>query len=169
MDTIKLQNEFAEIYKKYVNDIFRFCYLRISDREVAKDVSQQVFLKAWDAVQQGKELDNARAFLYQVARNTIIDWYRKKKEHSLDQMMEEDGYDIPDYSSVEEMHSNSDMKSVLEAMKKIPKEDAEVVMMRYVDGMGVNEIAGILNERENTVSVRIYRAIEKIRSIMIKK
>jgi len=169
MDKIKKQNDFAGIYRKYVNDIFRFCYIRVSDREQAKDLSQQVFLKAWDYVDKGNDLDNPKAFLYQMPRNIIIDWYRIKKESSLDKMIEEDGYDIPDQNSVSDIYRDSDMKSVLIAMKSIPKEDSDALTMRYIDGMSVSEIAKVLNERENTVSVRIHRAIEKVRDIMIKK
>ena len=71
-----------ELYNQYVDDVFRFCYVRLRDREKALDATQDTFYKIWNEFikNPGKvdQLQNMRAFLFKIARNTLIDKTRKK-------------------------------------------------------------------------------------------
>ena len=83
-----MEKEFLEAYEKYADALFRYCYFRLSDEEKAKDVVQDTFLKTWDYIAQGKSITEMSAFLYRVARNCIVDQYRKRKTTSLDRLQE---------------------------------------------------------------------------------
>ena len=72
--------------------IFRHCYFRVFDRERARDLVQETFLKTWEYLTRGHDIENIRAFLYRVATNLIIDDSRRKKEISLEQLSES-GFD----------------------------------------------------------------------------
>jgi len=67
------------IYKADSDAIFRFCLVRVSDREQAMDITEETFLRLWKSLLDGKEILNNKAFLFTLARHLIIDWYRKKK------------------------------------------------------------------------------------------
>src|SRR4051812_32968922 len=105
MNTSIIYKEFTTMYEAESDGIFRFCLVRVSDREQALDLTQETFAKVWQFVSDGKTLTHARTFLYTVARNLIIDWYRKKKSVSLEAMMEEDGGESHDAAD-EGIHAN---------------------------------------------------------------
>jgi len=157
-------DSFATLYGTHSDEIFRFALYKLSDREKAKDVVQDTFVKAWDYLQKGgADLGNARAFLFRIARNLIIDSYRRVKHMSIDAMEEFLHFDLSDDSkSKEEMHTRVDMSIALEALNILEEETRDIILMRYVDGLSVNEIADISGQRENTVSVQIHRAIKEM-------
>src|SRR4051812_29307947 len=90
----KLTAEFTQLYTTEADAIFRYCFIRTSQREVARDLTQDTFMRLWNTLSGDKEIRNCRAFLFTVARNLIIDWYRKKKPESLDILVEEEGGDV---------------------------------------------------------------------------
>ena len=84
----KAEKKYLEAYEKFADGIFRHTYLRLGDREKAKDLTQETFLKVWQYLIGCKSVVNFKAFLYKVASNLIIDETRKKKTDSLDKMQE---------------------------------------------------------------------------------
>src|SRR3989338_7156021 len=75
---------FLESFDLYSDAIYRFCVVKTSDTELAQDLTQETFSRYWQALRQGKSMEHTRAFLYTIAQNLVIDWYRKKKSMSLD-------------------------------------------------------------------------------------
>ncbi|KKU81777.1 MAG: RNA polymerase, sigma-24 subunit, ECF subfamily [Parcubacteria group bacterium GW2011_GWA1_47_8] len=156
------QEQFLKWYDQFSDVMFRHCVFRLSDREKAKDVTQEAFIRLWKYVAEGNEVVNARAMLYKIVNNLIIDEYRKKEHVSLDRMREE-GFD-PGYDVRGEMESRDEYHHVLAKMEKLPERYREVLVMRHVDGLSVKEIARLMGETENAISVRIHRAIEKFKT-----
>ena len=82
------EQEFSQFYKNNINKVFRFIYLRVDKIETAQDLTAQAFLKCWQkaslrGVPQKRDdvaISNPTAFVYQVARNQIIDFYRQKNK-----------------------------------------------------------------------------------------
>src|SRR5688572_5691269 len=70
---------FANLYDRYITSIYRFVYLKLPTREVAEDVTSETFLRFWNAILQNTEIRNVRAFLYQIARNLVVDFYRQEE------------------------------------------------------------------------------------------
>jgi RNA polymerase sigma-70 factor (ECF subfamily) len=83
---------FGRLYDCYADQIFRYLYFRVEERSLAVDMTEDVFLKAWEKIPQfGKDKRglNFRAWLYRIAHNTVIDYYRTNKaEVSLDEVSE---------------------------------------------------------------------------------
>ncbi|MDE2188782.1 MAG: RNA polymerase sigma factor, partial [Patescibacteria group bacterium] len=77
---------FTAAYEDESDAIFRFCLLRVSDRDQALDLTQETFVRLWQSLTLGHEMTNMRAFLFTVAHRLIIDWYRKKKSVSLENL-----------------------------------------------------------------------------------
>lgn len=88
----KVEISFLKAYDDYSQAIFRYCYFRVFDREQARDLVQETFMKTWEYLASGKEVQNLRAFLYKVANNMVIDLSRKKKSLSIEDLAEK-GFD----------------------------------------------------------------------------
>ncbi len=163
-----LRDDFAKAYEDFGDAIFRYCLYQTSNREKALDLTADTFTKTWEYLSKGetKEVENLRAFLYKVANNLIIDDRRKKKSLSLDTMTES-GFDVQSgQDEAEQYESAYDGKIALEAVKNLDEKYRDVLMLRYVDDMTVGEIAKIVGESENNVSVRIHRGLEKLKEIV---
>ncbi len=162
------EQEFIKAYDQFSDAIFRHCIFRVSDREKAKDLTQTAFVRLWDYMLQEKEIDNMRAFLYRIANNLIIDEYRKRKEVSLDQMRDEEGFDIG-FDIRHEAEARDDYAQAQVLLEKLPDKYREALVMRHIDGLSVKEIAHLTKESENVISVRIHRAIEKLKMLAEQK
>ncbi len=153
-----------KLYGNHADEIFRFALYKLSDREKAKDVVQDTFVKAWGHIGgDGEVLENPRAFLFKIAKNLVIDSYRKVKPMSIEALEEIIHFEVSDNDqSKEEMHDAVDMSIVLDALNVLDVEDRDIIIMRYMDGLSVKEIADITGQRENTVSVKIHRALKEM-------
>ena len=160
-----MKQEFEKAYDDYADAIFRHCYMRVHDRDRAKELMQEAFLKTWEYLSQGKKIDNIRAFLYRVSHNLILNEWRKKQVASLDTMNEDEGFD-PEGDTGEAMTDRLDAEAMVEKLKELDAKQREAIVMRYIDGLPVKEIAGIIGESENVVSVRIHRALKQLKKIL---
>lgn len=157
--------EYIRAYEDYADAIYRFCLIKVRDKNLALDLSHDTFMKAWEYLMDGKEVEHIRGFLYQIARNLIIDYSRKKKTESLDALSEL-GIDFQDTSQSENNKDHLLIENALRVIDELDDKYKEVLIMRYTDELSVKEIAKILKEQENTISVRIHRALEKVREKM---
>lgn len=147
-------------YSEHADSIFRFCLTQTRNRDIAKDIVQDVFIKTWEYVLQGNSVDNIRAFLFRVARNAIIDAGRKKKSYSLDILLEE-GFEPADSENELASHQNRlDFERALLLIDDLDDIYKEPILFRYVEDMSIKDIAKILSEKENTISVRIHRGLD---------
>jgi RNA polymerase sigma-70 factor, ECF subfamily len=160
----KKRDEFIKAYEDLSDAIFRHCSFRISNRELAKDLTQEAFTRTWKYISQGKEIDNLRAFLYKIANNLIIDEYRKKKTVSLE-LMKESGFDVRD-DGHDTITRSSEGREIIKVVEELDDTYRDVIIMRHVDGMSPKEIAEILEVTENVVSVRINRGLKKTRELL---
>jgi len=162
------ETRFLEAFEEYNDALFRHALLRISDREKAIDLVHDAFTKVWSYVREGYEIETFRPFLYKVLNNLIIDEYRKRKETSLDSILEKDGVDEGMFddlteSTVEVLAATIDGKKAFELLEKLSDQYREVLILRFVDQLGPKEISELIEESENTVSVRIHRGLKLLR------
>lgn len=167
IDLDKAKKDFLESYDQYNDAIFRYCYFQTSKREVAMDLAQDTFVKAWEYLAKGHTVEHMKAFLYRIAGNLIIDYRRKKKTESLDTMMEA-GFDVGSDES-ERITHNLDAKQALELVGQIDEKYRDVIIMRYIDELSIKEIADVTGETENNISVRLHRGIEKVKALCEEK
>lgn len=171
MSTSTMQNKFIELYESEADAIFRFCLLRLSDREQATDIMQETFARLWQEMEIGKKIANVRAFIFTVAHHLIIDWYRKKKSLSLEGMVNEENGDEsfePSFASINskiELELEAEGRYLLENINKLAKSYRKAVYLRFVKGLTPPEIGIILKLSANAVSVRINRGLEQLRKI----
>lgn len=173
---MEAEQAFTQAYDEYADSLFRHCYFRISSRERALELTQEAFMKTWDSVNKGTEIQNYRAFLFRVLNNLIIDEYRKKKSTSLDALLEKEGITEGHFDDlvtgsleeeVEKLELNVQSEQLERALQKLPESYRSVVVMRFINELRPKEIADILGESENTVSVRINRGIKKLQETIV--
>lgn len=153
---------FLEAYEKYADAIFRHCALRLADREAGKELMQDTFIRAWESVGRGTKIENCRAFLYKIANNLIIDVARRRKLRQQDSLetLHESGFDLPDKGPGPARRTEAAL--ALESMSKLEEPYRNVLVMRFIDGLPPSEIAEILGESQNVVSVRIHRGLKQL-------
>lgn len=167
MEVHMIQKQFTEIYEKESDALFRYCFMRVHDREKAIDIVQDIFTELWKAYNAGMKIEYQRAYLFTLAHNRIIDWYRKKKSESLDVLLENDNGSKLFDPADEHMHSDivfsAEAKRVLKTMEKLEPIYRDVLYLRFTEDLTPAEIGKIINETANTVSVRITRGLEKLK------
>lgn len=164
------ENTFLEMYNFYAPKLFRHIYYRINSRESAEDVAQQVFCKTWEYITNPEhKIDNLNAFLYQMAHNLIIDYYRKseRKNTSLDSDI---GEEIRNKLSVSPSYDN-DIDRDLEAgqvkdlLNQLKPEQKNFITWRFFDDLSIGEIAKVSGKSQNAVYVGVHRALKSLKSL----
>lgn len=163
------EERFLQAFKEFNEALFRHATFRLSDREKAIDVVHDTFTKAWTYVRDGHTIDTYKPFLYKVLNNLIIDEYRKRREASLDAIFEAEGVDESTFSDlvgndVESLINTLDGRKAIATLDELPDVYKEVIIMRYVDELKPREIADLIEESENVVSVRIHRGIAMLKA-----
>lgn len=156
--------DFLHVYEQNADPIFRFCYFRLRDREEAKDVTQETFLRVWEYLSRGRKVENIRAFLYKVAGNRVIDVLRKSGRTTSIEELSDNGFDPKDENATNVMDS-IDGARALEQTKNLPDIYKEVILLRFVEGFSIKEISDVVNESENVISVRLHRALGKLKKL----
>ena len=161
----KDQAAFAELYDRHVVRVYRHIYYLVGDAREAEDLTAQTFLKAWEAIGRYKERGAPIvAWLLRIAHNLTVSYLRSKRDHSeLD-----DGYvDQKRGGNPEEvLEQSSDERSVREAVMQLRDEQRQVIMLRFVEEMGYQEVAQVIGKSVPAVRVIQHRALGNLRKIM---
>lgn len=144
---------------------------RISNRDIALDITQEAFTKYWDTLANGRVVKNDKALIFTITRNLIIDYYRKKKTVSLESLTEtEDGENFEDFVLEKDDKKNdieleTEARFLINKIQELPKSYQQIIYLRYVEDMSPEEISKILGISTNATSVRIHRGIEELKKI----
>lgn len=162
-----LNEQFGQIYDQYIDKIYRFVYLKVSSQEVAEDITSKVFLKGWEAFKSPKsDIKNVSAFLYQIARNAVVDHYRDKgrtKAISVDAspQMADPGTGAQDKAIL-----SADVEVVKKAIYKLKKEHQDIIIWYYLEDMPIDNIAKLLNKPAGTVRVMLHRGLKSLKDMI---
>lgn len=158
---------FGMLYDYYFEQIYRFIYLKVNLKEDAEDLSHQVFLKALKKIKDYEERGFPfSAWLYRIARNEVIDFYRGDKQNTSLEDLEnvltgQDDKDIKD-----SIDFKIQIENVKKAIQKINPNYQDVIIMRFVENLSIKEIAQILNKTEGAVKLMQHRAIAALKKIL---
>ncbi len=159
---------FSRLYSMYYVPVFRYLYGRTRDRELSSDLAQTVFLKVYEAIGRVEPNKTPLKYFFTVARNTLIDYWRRKK----DLIVGNDEYDvwqtIPDTAPsqveiVEQIEISIHLKSALE---KLNGDDQEILSLKYFGQLSAREIGEELGLNEDAVRQRQCRALKNLRQII---
>lgn len=165
---MKAEEQFTQAYDTYSEAILRHIYFRVSDRNVAEDLTQETFFKAWRhiASSKGVEIKSFKAFFYKIANNLIIDHYRQKPRATIS--LE----NIPEKEMAYEAEQEKEAERAIEKgvierhLSELKDEYRQILLYRYVDDLSIKEIGDITGKSPNNIGVMIHRAIKLLKEKM---
>ncbi len=154
---------FSKLFEEYQDNIFRFVFFRVGNRSIALDITQDTFIKLWGHISKGGTIEHEQAFVYRVAKNAVIDYYKKSKSSSLDELLE-GGYDPEAKVYTDELFRNDDLRLVQNLLEDLDEESRQIIFLRYTEEKPIEEIALLYGKTANAMTVRIHRIIQKLKS-----
>jgi len=156
------KREFTGFYRKYVKRVYKFVYFRVgSDRRLAEDLTQDVFLKAFQAFERYDPAISQASWIYTIARNHLINHYAKSRPGvSLDEV---ENLGLAAHDGREAMIQKHLQTRLFESLEKLPPEDARLVRMKYLEGWAFDELAEILGKTSGALRVQAIRALRKLK------
>lgn len=155
-----LRTAFLKAYDDYADAIYRHAFFRLSSEARAEELMQDTFLRTWRYLAEGNDIANLRAFLYRTLNNLIVDEYRRKKEESLDALMETAEFYEPSRDTRADLEDQVLLTDVREAIERLPEEDRELVLLRYVNDLSPADIGEVMGMTPGNVSVRLHRIVK---------
>jgi RNA polymerase sigma-70 factor, ECF subfamily len=161
--------EFSKIYDTYVEKIYRFVYLRINSKEEAQDITSQVFLNFLSKSNKITKLNtedvvSLQAFLYRIAKNLVIDTYRKKGQVTFSLDDENIDNKIPVVNTTEDkLDDNNHLELIKEKLNRLRSPYWEVVVWHYLEELDLDTIAKILNKTPGNTRVILHRGLNQLK------
>ncbi len=155
--------ELGDIFDMYYEPLYRYAYVHLRDHDAAEDIAAAAFHKLLISVQKGHMPVTPRAWLYQVTRNLIIDHARRQRHR--DHTPLTDTLTVP--ANVE-----STVEALLraerahEAILRLKERQRNVIILRYLQGLDVSEVAAILNVSVGAIKTLQHRALENLRQLL---
>jgi len=164
------QEAFLKVYDLYVDKIYRFIYFKVSDAAEAEDLTAATFLKTWQHIQQNSVTDvkTLPALVYRIARNVVIDHYRQNSKCDIVSTETPEGQALIDEKQnvAKDAETNFDLEVMKKAMDQLKDEYREILVLRHVNDLSIDEIAEIIGKNKGNVRVLIYRATAALKELM---
>lgn len=154
---------FATIVDKYRKQVYSIAYSMTRNHADADDLSQDAFVKAYENLRKFKLGTNFYSWLCRIAVNLSIDHLRHAKRFS-ETSLDDQAEILPDRNpnAQDDVEASELMTNIAEAVDSLPKAQRTIVILREIEGLGLNEIAEIMNCSASTVRWRLHYAREKL-------
>lgn len=153
---------FGKLYALYLDSIFRFVYFKVNrQKELAEDLTADVFVKAWGKIDQFaiKKDSSFKAWLYMIARNTVIDHIRAYKYHvTLEEYVPDDKA-----NHEEEVLKKLQLEEIYGAVKELTEDQQEVILLKFVNDLSNREIASVLGKHEDAIRALQSRGLKELK------
>ena len=160
------EQAFGGIYNLYFEKIYRFIYYRVGHKEVAEDLSEDVFLKAFSKLGSVEKNESFEGWLYQIARNKVIDYYRDKKQTvALDEIENTLEYES---NIIDVLELKENQKIFLLLLKELGADQQIVIKLKFLENLENEEIAAMMDKKEGAIRVIQHRAIAKLQELFSK-
>lgn len=168
VEEAKLNPEkFAAIYDKYFDQIYRYVYRRVNDKDTVHDLVSQTF---YDALAHLKSYEFRGyvfgAWLYKIAHNNVLKWYREKSKFQMTDLAE--GQEIVDLDT-NQVKDNVDreLKDEMQAiLVQLEPEEREIIKLKFFEEASNIEIAEIMGLSANHIGVKVFRALKKVKQLL---
>jgi RNA polymerase sigma-70 factor, ECF subfamily len=155
---------FTALYERYVDQVYRHVYYRVSNQADAEDITQEVFVRAWKAIRNYKTTEAPfTAWLITIAHHLVADHYRRQPQPLVMDEVPEKYLGQPSSDPQRMAEANFNKSAIKEAVMKLKGDQQKVIMMHFIDGFSYEEIARALNKSEGAVRVIQYRALSELK------
>jgi RNA polymerase sigma-70 factor (ECF subfamily) len=158
---------FARIYDHFSVKVYRFIYFRVGHKEVAEDILSDTFVKSWRKINQVNSPTALSAWLYQIAKNNIIDYYRLKKETvnlaDVQDFLEDEA------DPIDQTNLGFEQRKILQVLGSLPEDQQQVIKYKFFEDLSNDEISYIMGKTEGTIRVLQHRAIIRLKELLTKK
>ena len=157
---------FGQLYSHYLPPIYRFVYLKVTHQQEAEDLTHEIFLSAWQNIaryqSQGFPFSS---WLYQIARNRIIDHYRLKRNHVSLEVVDPEA--LRGESRLEgSVDATLTLETIKSAIRRLNHDYQDILIMRFVEDLSPREIAGALGKSEGAIRLMQHRALNQLKSFV---
>src|SRR4051794_14143340 len=154
---------FQSLYETHLDTVYRYVYYKVGNGQLAEDLTQHIFLKAWEAIHryQWRELP-FQHWLLRLARNAVIDHYRSTKPSNASLL---DPISVGVDPEVELAQSEM-VQTLQDAVRQLPDEQREVIVLRFIEQMPHADVALHLGKSAATVRVIQHRALQALRRLL---
>ena len=159
---------FGKLYQIHVDRIYSYVYYRTGSKVDAEDLTARVFVRAIQHIERYQDQGAPfSAWLYRIARNLLSNWYRdqsRRKLVSLDSVAQRQVLDNPELT----VEIGEDREALLSAIRRLPSDRQELLILKYVERLPNAEIGRILNRSEGAIKSLYFRTLISLREDLIK-
>jgi RNA polymerase sigma-70 factor (ECF subfamily) len=157
---------FGMLYERYLDAIYRYVYYSVTDHVEAEDLTENVFLKAWQALPRFRPQGaNFRAWLYRIAHNAVVDRHRTRKREAPFEEVPHLQDPAPTPESVVE--ADQEVLRLSAALSRLKPRARQVILYRFISGLSHAETAEALGVSEGHVRVLQHRALKRMRRLLV--
>lgn len=149
---------FGELVRRHQDGVFRFVLRMTGSRDEAMDLTQDTFIKAWQALPRWEPQAQFRTWLFQIARNAALDLLRRREALRFVPLEDGVGFIAPQPGPDEQFAQRQRLGLLDAALRQLPPEQREVLLLREIEQLSYAQIAAVLQVQEGTVKSRIARA-----------
>jgi RNA polymerase sigma-70 factor (ECF subfamily) len=158
---------FGVLYERYVDRIYRYIIYRTTNAAIAEDLTAEVFLNAWRTIERYEDRGYAfSTWLLRLAHNEVTDYYRTNRyDVSLPDVELQLTSSMPEPEEFVELQG--DQKTLIAALKQLPDEWRQVVLLRFVEGLPFDEVSAIVGKSSGACRVIQHRALGRLRELLV--
>jgi RNA polymerase sigma-70 factor (ECF subfamily) len=158
---------FGELYQRHLDAIYRYVYFRVGDADDAEDLTEQVFLKAWEALPGYKQCGNPfTSWLYRIAHNVTVDHHRRWKPVASTPLLEEGAWQSKEPAVLRQIIEAEEAATLSRAIRRLSEDQQQVIVLRFVEGLSHAEVANMLNKSESACRVIQHRALAALNQLL---
>lgn len=161
--TSQKEEKFISIYKKTVDEVYQFIFLRVGfDESIAEDMTQDIFLDVFKGMNGFKGLCSERTWIFKIAKNKLYDFYRKRYnqtaqlveiDNQLAEQLSDDKQDIEQY-----MEIVFETQAVCDSLNSLPPHYKIILLLKYIDNKSIKQIAEIVHRSPKAIESLLKRA-----------
>lgn len=159
--------KFGALYDLYFDQIYRYIYRRVGQKDAVYDLTSQTF---FDALSHIKNFEwrgySFSSWLYKIAHNNVLKWYRDNTKVHLTDLVE--GETIPDQNinHPEELQKRQTQAEVQKVLKQLNSEEREIIRLKFFEEVSNIEMAEILGVSPNHIGVKVFRALQRVKQLL---
>jgi RNA polymerase sigma-70 factor, ECF subfamily len=159
--------KFAVLYDQYFDQIYRYVYRRVSDKDMVHDLVSQTF---YDALSHMKSFEwrgySFSSWLYKIAHNNVLKWYRDNGKMHMVEI--EEGMDIPDVkvNVADAAAKSEEHDEIHRVLAQLEPEEREIVRLKFFEELSNIEIAEVMGLSANHIGVKVFRVLKKVKQLL---